>query len=665
METQTLSKLTKWLPIVAALLVCAAYANHFQNSFHFDDIHTIVDNPAMRSLRNVPRFFTDATTFSVLPPNRTYRPVLSTSLAVDYWLGGYGTFWFHVTSFGAFLGQLGCMYLLFVELLQVVCLQRPARVVEVVATVWYGVHPAVAETVNYIIQRGDIFSTLGVVAALVVFLRLGRWRWLHLLPLALGLLSKPPAAVFPVLLLAYLLLFEEDTARRPIALVRAVGPSVVVTAALLWFEGRMTPRTFVPSDFSYGSYLLAQPYVAMRYFWSFFLPVHLNVDTDLQPFHAVDLRAVCGVLFLCGTVLLVIFALRRPEKRIISRFGAVQDISLRPIAFGLVWFLVGLLPTSFYRLSEVENDHRMYLPFVGLALAVTYAGWVGYVWLASRLGSAESRDRLRVGAIAGVVVLLSAYGYGTHVRNKVWRTEETLWLDDVEKSPANGRGLMIYGLTQMEKGEYGRALDYFIRAERLVPAYATLQINLGVVYGAMRDTTEAERHFGRALTLAPADDLPHLFYGRWLSEQGRTAEAILQLKTALLLNPSRVEPHELLASAYAADGDFEDARAAAEATLAIVPGDEAATAVLAGLNAPSADAWLNRSLGEYRAGRYAECIVSARRALALKPDYAEAYNNIGAAYAAMRTWDAAVEADRGGFAVEAWVCAGEEQSGLG
>ena len=88
---------------VVLLAVLAAYANSFHNGFHFDDFHTVVDNPAVRSLKNVPRFFTDATTFSVLPANRTYRPFVSTSLAVDYMLGrGYVPVWFHVGTFCAF-----------------------------------------------------------------------------------------------------------------------------------------------------------------------------------------------------------------------------------------------------------------------------------------------------------------------------------------------------------------------------------------------------------------------------------------------------------------------------------------------------------------------------------------------------------------------------------
>src|SRR5215831_13611445 len=77
--------------LLITLVIGAAYANHFHNSFHFDDAHTIVTNGAIRDLRNIPLFFRDATTFSSLPSNQSYRPLVSTLLAVDYSLGGLRT----------------------------------------------------------------------------------------------------------------------------------------------------------------------------------------------------------------------------------------------------------------------------------------------------------------------------------------------------------------------------------------------------------------------------------------------------------------------------------------------------------------------------------------------------------------------------------------------
>jgi len=65
----------------AVVLIAAAYANSLHNSSHFDDAHVIEKNLFLRSLSNVPRFFTDAHTFSSLPQNATYRPLVMLSLA--------------------------------------------------------------------------------------------------------------------------------------------------------------------------------------------------------------------------------------------------------------------------------------------------------------------------------------------------------------------------------------------------------------------------------------------------------------------------------------------------------------------------------------------------------------------------------------------------------
>ena len=89
---------------LALVSVCVANANHFHNSFHFDDSHAIVTNIYIRDLHYIPLFFTDARTASSLPANQAWRPVLMTQLAIDYHLG-HGlsdTLWFHISTFSGF-----------------------------------------------------------------------------------------------------------------------------------------------------------------------------------------------------------------------------------------------------------------------------------------------------------------------------------------------------------------------------------------------------------------------------------------------------------------------------------------------------------------------------------------------------------------------------------
>ena len=619
-----------WLALLA---VCLTYANSFQNSFHFDDFHTITDNPAVRSLRNIPRFFTDAATFSVLPSNRTYRPVVSTSLALDYAFGrGYGPLPFHISTFCWFLVLLWLLFRLYRTLFARTGAGVAARWLALVSAAWFGLHPAMAETVNYIIQRGDLYCTLGCVAALGIYADFPSRRktGLYLLPLVLALLSKPPAAVFPALLLFFAYFFDSSVETTPRLRwkrsVLASLPSLAVVGVLLALQSAMTPRSFTPSILSAADYRLTQPYVWLRYCVELFLPIHLNVDTDLSSFSQINGRVLLGMVFLLA-LLAAIAKTARLQK-------------FYPVVFGLIWFVVTQLPTSLYPLSEVENDHRMFFSFAGIIPAVVWGMWL----LAQRWMSVKAEAKLRPLLAAWVAVLLLAYAWGAHVRNAVWHDEETLWRDDVEKSPHNGRGLMIYGLTQMNKGAYQQALGLYTHALIYTPNYATLEINLGIVHGLLGNQAEAEHHFQRAVTLQPGDDTTHTYYGRWLTGQGRLKEAVEQLRTAVALNPQRVLPWQLLIAALRENGDLAAAQQAADEMAATFPGSPslAAAAMAAPLPQDTA-AWINRSLAQYRDGAYADSIMSAKHALHLDPKSAAAYNNLGAAYGAMEQWDEAVK----------------------
>ncbi len=61
---------------VIGLLVCH---NSFGNSFHYDDSHSLVDNPHLRSLGNTLRFFYDPGTFSAIRKAARLEPGQSES----------------------------------------------------------------------------------------------------------------------------------------------------------------------------------------------------------------------------------------------------------------------------------------------------------------------------------------------------------------------------------------------------------------------------------------------------------------------------------------------------------------------------------------------------------------------------------------------------------
>jgi tetratricopeptide (TPR) repeat protein len=627
---------------LAAGLVVLAYSNHFSNDFHFDDSHTITDNPAIRSLANVPRFFTDSSTFSLLPTHQVYRPVLTASLALDYRLaGGYDPFQYHLTTFLWFLVLLCLVYALARNVYAASEPRRDPHWPAFAAALVFGLHPASAETVNYVIQRGDVFAALGVVGGLVLWAGLPRARrfGLYLVPVVAGALAKPPTLIFVAMLALYVAMFEPGRGSRTLRTVRAIAPSLAVAGALGWLLSHMNGPAFHSGGGPALLYRLTQLPVTWSYFAAFFAPIHLSADTDRRLVTGVsDPSVLAGGAFVLALLVLAAAAAARPRGK--------------PIAFGIGFFFLGLLPTALMPLAEVENDHRMFLPFVGLAIA---AVWCVRLLVGERLTSPAARAAL---ATAGAAVL-ALEAYGTHQRNEVWRTELSLWKDVTEKSPKNGRGWMNYGVNVMASGDSAKALELFLKAREHAPSYSNVYVNLGIATADLGRHAEAEPYFLQALVLGPNQASTHFFYGRWLRQVGRHSEALRQLDQAALIAPNDLAVRHLRLETLAALGEWQRLGEEVREVLAIAPDDAAAlqnqqllkdtAAAAQRLEAavrakPTPEGWIDVSLRYYQSGLYRDCLRASNEAIALRPEYAEAFNNIAAAHNSLREWDLAIAA---------------------
>ena len=603
--------------LLAAILlaVLGAYRNHFHNAFHFDDFHSITGNLFLEDLRNVPRFFVDPMVSSTMPDHAMYRPVVTASLALDYRLArGYQPFWFHVSTFFWFLVLLVLMFFLFRRLM---CASSPgvssAEWAALAATACFGLHPAIAETVNYVIQRADLYSTLGVVASLLCFIAWPARRkqcW-YLLPALAACLSKAPALIFPFIFLAYVWIFEEKRWRSTI-------PAFIAGAAAAILTVKMTPPSFQAGAASDSLYRLTQPWIALHYFRSFFLPTQLSADTDWTYIDPTGGQAFAGYVFVIALLAAAYFAARRKETR--------------PIAFGLLWFLLALAPTSLMPLGEVTNDHRMFFPFVGLTLAVM---WSLYL---------VTPARAPISILAPVlIVILAAEAVGTHRRNEVWRTEETLWQDVAQKSPHNARGLMNYGITFMPR-DYTSALIYLIRAEALMPTYYAIEFNLGRAYAGLHRDTDAEAHFQHAIELSPRSAEPYVYYAEWLASRSRLADAQTQLESVLKFDPAYFPARKQLIEVYTRRKNWKARDRLVEESLRLSHDDDLARRYHEERATP--EALLNLSARYCNAGNYTECLAAAQSAIEMRPSFAEAYNNAAAAYIALQQWDEGIQAAR-------------------
>jgi tetratricopeptide (TPR) repeat protein len=68
--------------------------------------------------------------------------------------------------------------------------------------------------------------------------------------------------------------------------------------------------------------------------------------------------------------------------------------------------------------------------------------------------------------------------------------------------------------------------------------------------------------------------------------------------------------------------------------------------------AQDADFWVNESLRLYQSAQYEASIAAARKAVAINPGYAAAWNNIAAGEASLHHWDEAIAAAQKAVALQ-------------
>ena len=185
------------------VLVCAllSYHNVLWHSFHYDDEHSILENPHVRSLANVPRFFVDPGTFSGMPEARMYRPLLLATYAGNYALGGYAPMGWHAVNLLLHLVNAGLLLSLAPAL-------GASRRAALIAGMLFAVHPVLSESVNYVSSRSSLLATCCLLLAFkgVGAVIQGRHRaWLLVAGTYLGaLMAKSVAIVFPPILALFM-----------------------------------------------------------------------------------------------------------------------------------------------------------------------------------------------------------------------------------------------------------------------------------------------------------------------------------------------------------------------------------------------------------------------------------------------------------------------------
>src|SRR5437870_2651363 len=187
--------------VLLALVILAVYANGLGIGFRFDDGHALSENPAIRTLANLPRFFVDPTTSSTLPENRDLRPVLLATFALNYALSGEATWSWHALNL---VLHWVAVLLVFRIVRDHLWLGADALTIAAGAALVVAVHPLNTEPIDYLSARSALLTAVFYLGAFDAGVR-GR-RALRVALFGLAMLTKALACTLPAALLGHALL---------------------------------------------------------------------------------------------------------------------------------------------------------------------------------------------------------------------------------------------------------------------------------------------------------------------------------------------------------------------------------------------------------------------------------------------------------------------------
>jgi cytochrome c-type biogenesis protein CcmH/NrfG len=527
-----LSVRSRWLPLAAAVLACAAYVNAVDNPFVYDDHDTVIGNRSLADFSNF-RFILVYTPF---------RPLVNASYAFDRLLWDYRPAGYHLTNIALHAAAVVLLYAWTRRLVEDSGAEVDPRGPAFTSAALFAVHPLQTEAVGYVSGRSEVMCAVFFIGALLLSRRAIVTERLVTGALAilcgiLALASKETAIVLPVVFLAYDWLLrpgaDADRVRR---LWRVCVPLFVVCA----LAGAYRLSTLKAASAGPTAAVLnaeTQAIVIWRYVRLLVWPFGQSIMHSVHRVTTVaDPRAWIAVL---AIALAIAIAVR------IRRSHPV-------VAFGIVWFFVVLAPSSsVIPLREGMAEHRVYLASAGFFM--TAAGVLQLWW--RRLADRSWLPRLAIAVLLVVLCLLTAR------RNAVWSDPVTLWAEATLHAEDMWEPHYALADSLREYGQCDAAISEYRKVVAVRPAYRDAYTNLGICLAQDGQLGEAERAFRQALAIDPRFARGYTNLGALALLDGDAVRARDFYLEALVVDHDNVLARMQLASLY--EHTFHDYHAAA------------------------------------------------------------------------------------------------------
>ncbi|HYP29924.1 MAG TPA: tetratricopeptide repeat protein [Blastocatellia bacterium] len=585
------------IPVFAALVVGV---NTLRNDFAFDDLALIVQNGAIKELRNIPYFFTSGSWAisqeNIWRSDAYFRPIFLSLLAINHAIFGETPWGWHLVSL---LLHMAVTILVFL-----VCREVSGRDwLSFVTATLFAVHPVHSEAVAWASGASVLLMSLFSLSAFYLHLlyrKTGRARLLALALVSalLAVLSKETAVVLPALIAYWEFAHanEPSNRKRLISGLRFAGLfAVPVLLYLLQRHLSVGSQAFASAASFVGSGLLTTPIALAKYLWLMVVPTGYSIQHFTEPVPSAASLAFVGPLLLAAAL-----------------GAAVYFSRSRVLRFAAAWFIIWLAPAllSWRLLDPVYfvQERYAYLASMGFCLAAAR----GIEWLAGRSLMGVS-GKFAAAALAAVTAI--ALG-AIHVdQNRVWRNTVTLYENSVHVAPRSPWARSALSAAHFNKGDtkaaeyqsgmaieidplfldgymnlshfaqsvgdYNLAVNYLERAKPVAAslspaAQARVFRALGAIHEARRDYRKAEENYRLAVEAVPSRSGANWYaLGDFYYNRGRYEEAREMFELVIPMISDGFAPiHLKLGRIYDRLGQTDQARVAYEKYLELAPNAE-------------------------------------------------------------------------------------------
>src|SRR5438477_691138 len=267
--------------------------------------------------------------------------------------------------------------------------------------------------------------------------------------------------------------------------------------------------------------------------------------------------------------------------------------------------------------GNVSAASREFLPswlLHGLKWVAVFVIPLGALWIGqtrSKMPETE-RDAWIASDLSNSARARWKYGFALHKADRLDKAAEeyriALRLSPNEKEVHYGLGQVLIAQSQLSEGR--SELEQALRSD---PNNGEFHSEYGYALERLGQKDEAGAEYATATRLAPKSGVVHYDYAMFLFREGKMDQAIPEFQTALKHSPNHPEAHYHLGRALFVKGDFEGAKLHYLETARLDP------------KAP-----VHNGLGVVymRLGQPSEAIAQFKEALRLRPDDADAAENL-------------------------------------